>query len=133
MKSLVNWPSSDQHKLPEYSGSEKDVFKVICDYFTGASAPLTLFSLYGVLVEALIRAETYDAQIAQLNDEAPDDVEEAAASLSSLDSARSLVMKMASPLPCPPKRMAATHHLSLSISRWIKQLNLLLTISYEGF
>lgn len=60
MKSLVNWPSNENHKLPEYQGSEKDVFKVICDYFTNVSSPLSTFSLYNILVEAFIRSEATD-------------------------------------------------------------------------
>ena len=101
MKSLVNWPSNDHHKLPEYNGSEKDVFKVICDYFTGSSGPLTLFSMYNAFVEAFIRAEAHDVQVHQSRDLADDDDD---CSLSSRDSVHSLVMKMASPMPCQLKK-----------------------------
>ena len=94
MKSLVNWPSNEKHKLPEYSGSEKDVFKVICDYFTNTSSPLTTFSLYNLLVEAFIRAEATDVKFRKAQEQSEDNEEEALKG-----SVQSLVMKMASPAP----------------------------------
>ena len=96
MKSLVNWPSGENHKLPEYRGSEKDVFKVICDYFTNASSPLTTFHLYNTLVEAFVRAEASDLHFRRSKDQSEDD--EDGFSLSSRGSIQSLVMKMASPV-----------------------------------
>lgn len=95
MKSLVNWPCSENHKLPEYSGSEKDVFKVICDYFTNASGPLTTFSLYNLLVEAFIRVEACDIHYRKSREQKEE--EDDSYSLSSRGSVQSLVMKMASP------------------------------------
>jgi len=95
MKSLVNWPGNDNHKLPEYSGSEKDVFKVICDYFTNASGPLTTFSLYNLLVEAFVRVEACDIHFRKSKEQT--DEEDDSYSLSSRGSVQSLVMKMASP------------------------------------
>lgn len=106
MKSLVNWPSNENHKLPDYSGSERDVFKVICDYFTNASGPLATFALYNLLVEAFIRAEAADLQFRQQQPAAVEETDEAqqedlrssCSTLSSRSSSvRSLVMKMASP------------------------------------
>ncbi|XP_057374612.1 DEP domain-containing protein 1B-like isoform X2 [Daphnia carinata] len=97
MKSLVNWPSNENHKLPEYQGSEKDVFKVICDYFTNASTPLSTFYLYNILVEAFIRSEAADLTFRKPN-EPSDDREDDAFSLHSRDSARGLVLEMASPI-----------------------------------
>jgi hypothetical protein len=97
MKSLVNWPSNEKHKLPEYHGSEKDVFKVICDYFTNASSPLSTFSLYNILVEAFIRSEAADLTFRksiELNGIENED----GFSLHSRDSARNLVLEMASPI-----------------------------------
>lgn len=106
MKSLVNWPASNNHKLPEYSGSEKDVFKVICDYFTNTSGPLTTFSMYNILIESFIRAEAYDAQFRNNRN---DNNDEDACSFGSRDSVHSLVMKMASPVRRPNiKNQAAT-------------------------
>lgn len=98
MKSLVNWPSNENHKLPEYQGSEKDVFKVICDYFTNASSPLSTFSLYNILVEAFIRSEAADLKFRKSKEPTEDD-EEDGFSLGSRDSVRSLVIQMASPMP----------------------------------
>lgn len=98
MKSLVNWPSNEKHKLPEYHGSEKDVFKVICDYFTNASSPLTTFCLYNLLVEAFIRTEAADLKFRKPQEQSEDNEEEAF-SISSKGSVQSLVMKMASPVP----------------------------------
>lgn len=109
MKSLVNWPANENHKLPDYRGSERDVFQVICDYFTNASGPLTTFSLYNLLVEAFIRAEAADLQFRQANkDPVTDNAENegdgdgsssgSTSTLSSRSSSvQSLVMKMASP------------------------------------
>ncbi|XP_046650662.1 DEP domain-containing protein 1B-like isoform X3 [Daphnia pulicaria] len=96
MKSLVNWPSNEKHKLPEYHGSEKDVFKVICDYFTNASSPLSTFSLYNILVEAFIRSEAADLNFRK-SIELTGNEDEDAFSLNSRDSARNLVLEMASP------------------------------------
>ncbi|XP_032780298.2 DEP domain-containing protein 1B isoform X1 [Daphnia magna] len=97
MKSLVNWPANENHKLPEYQGSEKDVFKVICDYFTNASSPLSTFYLYNILVEAFIRSEAADLTFRKPN-EPSEDREDDAFSLHSRDSARGLVLEMASPI-----------------------------------
>ena len=97
MKSLVNWPANENHKLPDYRGSKRDVFKVICDYFTNASGPLTTFSLYNLLVEAFIRAEAADLQFRKAGS-IKDEAEEEEETLSSRsNSVQSLVMKMASP------------------------------------
>lgn len=60
MKSLVNWPSNNNQKIPAYENSEIDVFKVITDYFTKASSPLSTFVLYPLLSESFIRAEAAD-------------------------------------------------------------------------
>lgn len=97
MKSLVNWPSNEKHKLPEYHGSEKDVFKVICDYFTNASSPLSTFSLYNILVEAFIRSEAADLNFRKSIELTGNDDEDGF-SLHSRDSARNLVLEMASPI-----------------------------------
>ena len=96
MKSLVNWPSNENHKLPEYQGSEKDVFKVICDYFTNASSPLSTFTLYNILVEAFIRSEAADLNFRKSKEQTEED-EEDGFSLGSRDSVRSLVIQMATP------------------------------------
>ena len=97
MKSLVNWPSNEKHKLPEYHGSEKDVFKVICDYFTNASSPLSTFSLYNILVEAFIRSEAADLTFRK-SVELSGNEDEDELSLPSRDSVRNLVLEMASPV-----------------------------------
>lgn len=96
MKSLVNWPSNENHKLPEYQGSEKDVFKVICDYFTNVTSPLSTFSLYNILVEAFIRSEAADLNFRKSKESS--EGEEDGFSLCSRDSVRNLVMQMASPM-----------------------------------
>ena len=62
MKSLVNWPSNNNQKIPDYEKSEIDVFKVITDYFTKTSSPLATFFLYTLLQETFIRAEAADLE-----------------------------------------------------------------------
>lgn len=62
MKSLVNWPSNNSQKIPDYEKSEIDVFKVITDYFTKTSSPLSTFFLYTLLQETFIRAEAADLE-----------------------------------------------------------------------
>lgn len=96
MKSLVNWPSNENHKLPEYQGSEKDVFKVICDYFTNSSSPLSTFTLYNVLVEAFVRSEAADLVFRKSKEKVSED--DGNLSVDSHDSVQSLVLKMSSPI-----------------------------------
>ena len=92
MKSLVNWPSNEDHKLPQYQGSEKDVFKVICDYFTNVSSPLTTFPLYNIFVEAFIRSESTDLTFRKASDST-----ESEKVHSVRDSVQNLMIAMASP------------------------------------
>ncbi|GAB6022115.1 DEP domain containing [Chamberlinius hualienensis] len=65
MKCLAVWPTAcgDESCLPQYEGFEKDVFRVIEDYFKGLDEPLTTFSMYKPLVSVFERVITLSADV----------------------------------------------------------------------
>ncbi|XP_065569132.1 DEP domain-containing protein 1B-like isoform X4 [Artemia franciscana] len=50
MKALTNWPNYEIPLMPNYEGSEIDVFKVITDYFCTCDEPLILPQLYKAFI-----------------------------------------------------------------------------------
>ncbi|CAH1773460.1 unnamed protein product [Owenia fusiformis] len=57
MKCLAQWPDRIEEGLPNYPGFERDVFKVVQDYFKNLQEPLVTFQLYDVFANILLRGE----------------------------------------------------------------------------
>ncbi|XP_052243753.1 DEP domain-containing protein 1B-like isoform X4 [Dreissena polymorpha] len=49
MKCLAYWPDKTDENLPNYPGFEKDVFRVVKDYFCGLKEPLMTYNMYEVI------------------------------------------------------------------------------------
>lgn len=54
MKCLAHWPEPAEPGLPSYPGFEKDVFRVIRDYFLALDEPLVPFSLKDVFTAVFV-------------------------------------------------------------------------------
>ncbi|XP_013405001.1 DEP domain-containing protein 1B isoform X2 [Lingula anatina] len=57
MKCLAYWPNNKDDRLPDYPGFERDVFRVVQDYFIALEEPLLTFDMYDVFINVLSRAE----------------------------------------------------------------------------
>ncbi|XP_077573488.1 DEP domain-containing protein 1A [Stigmatopora nigra] len=53
MKSLANWPKYDSAQ-PSYPGFERDVFKMVSDYFYSLPQPLLTYELYELFINILV-------------------------------------------------------------------------------
>ncbi|CAN9500289.1 unnamed protein product [Ophioblennius macclurei] len=53
MKSLANWPKYDSAQ-PSYPGFERDVFKIVSDYFYSLQQPLLTYELYELFINVLV-------------------------------------------------------------------------------
>ncbi|XP_052775128.1 DEP domain-containing protein 1A-like isoform X5 [Mya arenaria] len=58
MKCLAYWPDKTDDNLPNYPGFEKDVYRVVKDYFCGLREPLMTFNMYEVITNVF--GETMD-------------------------------------------------------------------------
>ncbi|XP_071533389.1 uncharacterized protein [Panulirus ornatus] len=62
MKCLAHWPSlaDSSCNIPNYPGVEKDVFKIVRDFFTNLVTPLIPYELYESFIRIYIGAEFLD-------------------------------------------------------------------------
>ncbi|XP_052775125.1 DEP domain-containing protein 1B-like isoform X2 [Mya arenaria] len=56
MKCLAYWPDKTDDNLPNYPGFEKDVYRVVKDYFCGLREPLMTFNMYEVITNVFVKA-----------------------------------------------------------------------------
>lgn len=54
---LISGPDKVEENLPDYPGFERDVFKVVKDYFEGLDEPLLTFSMYEVFTNVFGKLE----------------------------------------------------------------------------
>ncbi|XP_064605126.1 DEP domain-containing protein 1B-like isoform X2 [Liolophura sinensis] len=57
MRCLAHWPNKIDSLLPQYPGFEKDVFRVVCEYFQGLREPLLTFDMYEVITNVFVFTE----------------------------------------------------------------------------
>ncbi|XP_052243752.1 DEP domain-containing protein 1B-like isoform X3 [Dreissena polymorpha] len=59
MKCLAYWPDKTDENLPNYPGFEKDVFRVVKDYFCGLKEPLMTYNMYEVITNVFVKATNH--------------------------------------------------------------------------
>ncbi|XP_060083645.1 uncharacterized protein LOC132562884 [Ylistrum balloti] len=57
MRCLARWPERTDENLPTYQGFERDVYRVVKDYFCGMSEPLMTYEMYEVVTNVFVTAE----------------------------------------------------------------------------
>lgn len=57
MRCLARWPERTDDNLPTYQGFERDVYRVVKDYFCGMSEPLMTYEMYEVVTNVFVTAE----------------------------------------------------------------------------
>ncbi|KAG1676203.1 DEP domain-containing protein 1A [Nymphon striatum] len=64
MKCLIKWPSANGSSScqPNYPGFERDVFRVLVDYFNGFEKPLISYEFFHLFVTIFIRGEYLDQE-----------------------------------------------------------------------
>ncbi|XP_053393922.1 DEP domain-containing protein 1B-like isoform X2 [Mercenaria mercenaria] len=56
MKCLAYWPDKIDENLPNYPGFEKDVFRVVKDYFCELPEPLMTYNMYEVITNVFVKS-----------------------------------------------------------------------------
>ncbi|RUS80958.1 hypothetical protein EGW08_011278, partial [Elysia chlorotica] len=62
MKCLAHWPEPREPGLPDYPGFEKDVFRVIRDYFLALDEPLVPYALYDTFTTVFVMCGHHESQ-----------------------------------------------------------------------
>ncbi|KAL5015876.1 hypothetical protein ScPMuIL_005465 [Solemya velum] len=110
MKCLARWPEKFDDKLPSYPGFEKDVFRVVKDYFYAQQEPLLTYDLFEVITNIFI-ATVQPTSIARRNSESTKSV--------SFKSVENLLLDLTSEnllsnFSIPTKDCLTRNHLSVS-------------------
>ncbi|KAK3089623.1 hypothetical protein FSP39_005143 [Pinctada imbricata] len=95
MKCLAHWPHKVDDNLPSYPGFERDVFRVVKDYFCGLPEPLFTYEMYEVVINVFVAAEgkSYQRESqAQLYEDSPE-------ALTSFESVENLMLDLTSTVP----------------------------------
>ncbi|KAL4236703.1 DEP domain-containing protein [Mactra antiquata] len=58
MKCLAYWPDKTDNNLPNYPGFEKDVFRVVKDYFCELPEPLMTYNMYEVITNVFVTSSS---------------------------------------------------------------------------
>ncbi|KAJ8305958.1 hypothetical protein KUTeg_016503, partial [Tegillarca granosa] len=110
-------PEKVDDTLPKYPGFERDVFKVVKDYFCGLSEPLMTYEMYEVIINVYVKAQGIYYHNSQQN---VNENTSSPKSLSSFQSVENLLLDLtnigSTPESHPPKlgRLSSTSTLDLS-------------------
>ncbi|VDI58246.1 Hypothetical predicted protein [Mytilus galloprovincialis] len=97
MKCLAHWPEKVDDNLPSYPGFEKDVFRVVRDYFCGLSEPLLTYEMYEVILNVFVTAEGLIQEDCDNESDIPDEMYSPnQRSISSFESVENLLMNLTS-------------------------------------
>ncbi|XP_071120742.1 DEP domain-containing protein 1A-like isoform X2 [Mytilus edulis] len=97
MKCLAHWPEKVDDNLPSYPGFEKDVFRVVRDYFCGLSEPLLTYEMYEVILNVFVTAEGLIQEDCDNESDIPEEMHSPnQRSISSFESVENLLMDLTS-------------------------------------